>query len=120
MPYCFRLAINNLYASNLNFFLLEEDSPWSSVPTRSLSLNLKNLYTPCSDQPVTSTPAGQPENPPVSSHAESYLNLLNLRGAPTITANRNPARARSEAGVDAARKEVSKLETRNSAALDDR
>ncbi|XP_067263252.1 carboxyl-terminal PDZ ligand of neuronal nitric oxide synthase protein isoform X1 [Chanodichthys erythropterus] len=96
----------------------KEDSPWSSVPTRSLSLNLKNLYTPCSDQPVTSTPVGQPENPPVSSHAESYLNLLNLRGAPTITANRNPAR--SEVGVDAARKEIAKLETRNSAALDDR
>ncbi|KAL0193303.1 hypothetical protein M9458_011599, partial [Cirrhinus mrigala] len=97
-----------------------EESPWSGVPPRSLSLNLKNLYTPHSDQPVTSTPAGQPENPPVSSHAESYLNLLNLRGAHTITANGKPANARSEAGLDAARREVAKLETRNSTALDER
>uniref|UniRef100_A0A9J8C8L2 Carboxyl-terminal PDZ ligand of neuronal nitric oxide synthase protein n=1 Tax=Cyprinus carpio carpio TaxID=630221 RepID=A0A9J8C8L2_CYPCA len=98
----------------------KEESPWSSVPPRSLSLNLKNLYTPHSDQPVTSTPAGQPENPPVSSHAESYLNLLNLRGASTITANGKPASARSEAGLDAARREVAKLENRNSTALDER
>ncbi|KTF88259.1 hypothetical protein cypCar_00011610 [Cyprinus carpio] len=81
---------------------------------------LENLYTPHSDQPVTSTPAGQPENPPVSSHAESYLNLLNLRGASTITANGKPASARSEAGLDAARREVAKLENRNSTALDER
>ncbi|XP_016130698.1 carboxyl-terminal PDZ ligand of neuronal nitric oxide synthase protein-like [Sinocyclocheilus grahami] len=98
----------------------KEESPWSSVPPRSLSLNLKSLYTPRSDQPITSTPAGQPENPPVSSHAESYLNLLNLRGAPTVTANRKPASARSEAGLDVARREVAKLETRNSTALDER
>ncbi|XP_043096400.1 uncharacterized protein si:dkey-34e4.1 isoform X2 [Puntigrus tetrazona] len=98
----------------------KEESPWSSAPPRSLSLNLKNLYTPHSDQPFTSTPAGQPENPPVSSHAESYLNLLNLRSASTITANGKPASARSEAGLDAARREVAKLETRNSAALDER
>ncbi|XP_058631071.1 carboxyl-terminal PDZ ligand of neuronal nitric oxide synthase protein [Onychostoma macrolepis] len=98
----------------------KEESPWSSVPPRSLSLNLKNFYTPHSDQPVTSTPAGQPENPPFSSHAESYLNLLNLHGAPTITANGKPASARSEAGQDAAGKEVAKLETRNSTALDER
>ncbi|XP_067294748.1 carboxyl-terminal PDZ ligand of neuronal nitric oxide synthase protein isoform X3 [Pseudorasbora parva] len=97
----------------------EEESTWSSGATRSLSLNLKNLYTPRSDQPVTSTPAGQPENPPVSSHAESYLNLLNLHGVSTITANRNPASARSDTGVDAARKDVAKLETRNSTALDE-
>ncbi|XP_077087172.1 carboxyl-terminal PDZ ligand of neuronal nitric oxide synthase protein isoform X1 [Siphateles boraxobius] len=86
----------------------KEESVWSSLPSRSLSLNLKNLYTPRSDQPVTSTPAGQPENPPVSFHAESYLNLL------------NPSNARSDAGMDAARKEVTKLETRNSTALDER
>ncbi|XP_067294747.1 carboxyl-terminal PDZ ligand of neuronal nitric oxide synthase protein isoform X2 [Pseudorasbora parva] len=98
----------------------KEESTWSSGATRSLSLNLKNLYTPRSDQPVTSTPAGQPENPPVSSHAESYLNLLNLHGVSTITANRNPASARSDTGVDAARKDVAKLETRNSTALDER
>ncbi|XP_052411307.1 carboxyl-terminal PDZ ligand of neuronal nitric oxide synthase protein [Carassius gibelio] len=98
----------------------KEESPWSSVPPRSLSLNLKNLYTPHSDQPITSTPAGQPDNPPVSSHAESYLNLLNLRGAPTITANGKPASATSEAGLDAATREVAKLETRNSTALDER
>ncbi|XP_016143262.1 carboxyl-terminal PDZ ligand of neuronal nitric oxide synthase protein-like [Sinocyclocheilus grahami] len=98
----------------------KEESPWSSMPPRSLSLNLKYLYTPPSDQPVTSTLAGQPENPPVSSHAESYLNLLNLRGAPNITANGKPASARSEAGLDAARREVAKLETRNSTALDER
>ncbi|XP_073696150.1 carboxyl-terminal PDZ ligand of neuronal nitric oxide synthase protein [Garra rufa] len=98
----------------------KEESPWSSVPPRSLSLNLKNLYTPHSDQPVTSTPAGQPENPPVSSHAESYLNLLNLRGAHIITDNGKPTSARSEAGLDAARREVAKLETRNSTALDER
>ncbi|XP_051552522.1 carboxyl-terminal PDZ ligand of neuronal nitric oxide synthase protein-like [Myxocyprinus asiaticus] len=96
-------------------------STWSSIPTRSLSLNLKNLYTPRSDQPITSTPAGQSENPPVSSHAESYLNLLNLRGVlPTITANGKTENARSEEGLDAARREVAKLETRNSTALDER
>ncbi|XP_050966766.1 carboxyl-terminal PDZ ligand of neuronal nitric oxide synthase protein [Labeo rohita] len=98
----------------------KEESPWSSVPPLSLSLNLKNLYTPHSDQPVTSTPAGQPENHPVSSHAESYLNLLNLRGAHTITTNGKPASVRNEAGLDAARREVAKLETRNSTPLDER
>ncbi|KAI2664625.1 Carboxyl-terminal PDZ ligand of neuronal nitric oxide synthase protein [Labeo rohita] len=97
----------------------KEESPWSSVPPLSLSLNLKNLYTPHSDQPVTSTPAGQPENHPVSSHAESYLNLLNLRGAHTITTNGKPASVRNEAGLDAARREVAKLETRNSTPLDE-
>ncbi|KTF85880.1 hypothetical protein cypCar_00031830, partial [Cyprinus carpio] len=96
----------------------KEESPWSSVPP--CSLNLKSLYTPCPNQPITSTPAGQPENPPVSSHAESYLNLFNLCGAPTITANGKPASARSEAGLDVARREVAKLETRNSTALDER
>ncbi len=90
------------------------------MPPRSLSLNLENFYTPHSDQPVTSTPAGQPENPPVSSHAESYLNLLNLRGAPIITANGKPASTRSEVGLDTARREVARLETRNSTALDER
>uniref|UniRef100_A0A8C1R0I1 Carboxyl-terminal PDZ ligand of neuronal nitric oxide synthase protein n=1 Tax=Cyprinus carpio TaxID=7962 RepID=A0A8C1R0I1_CYPCA len=96
----------------------KEESAWSSVPP--CSLNLKSLYTPCPNQPITSTPAGQPENPPVSSHAESYLNLFNLCGAPTITANGKPASARSEAGLDVARREVAKLETRNSTALDER
>ncbi|XP_052448677.1 carboxyl-terminal PDZ ligand of neuronal nitric oxide synthase protein isoform X1 [Carassius gibelio] len=98
----------------------KEESPWSSVPPRSHSLNLKSLCTPCSDQPIISTPAGPPENPPVSSHAESYLNLLNLCGAPTITANGKPASARSEAGLDVARRDVAKLKTQNSTALDER
>ncbi|XP_051981937.1 carboxyl-terminal PDZ ligand of neuronal nitric oxide synthase protein-like [Xyrauchen texanus] len=99
----------------------KEGSTWSSIPTRSLSLNLKNLYTPHSDQPITSTPAGHSENPPVSSHTESYLNLLNLRGVlPTITANGKTEDARSEEGLNAARREVAKLGTRNSIALDER
>ncbi|XP_051519929.1 carboxyl-terminal PDZ ligand of neuronal nitric oxide synthase protein-like [Myxocyprinus asiaticus] len=99
----------------------KEESTWSSIPTRSLSLNLKNLYTPRSEQPITSSSAGQPEKPPVSSHAESYLNLLNLRGVlPTITANGKPENTRSEEGLDAARREVAKLETLSSTALDER
>ncbi|TRY59553.1 hypothetical protein DNTS_012244 [Danionella cerebrum] len=99
----------------------KEESAWSTVPTRSLSLNLKNLYTPCSDQPITSTPAGRAEHPPVSSfHAESYLNLLNLQAAPTITANGKPGSARSEVALNEGKRDIVKLETRNSTALDER
>ncbi|XP_051950723.1 carboxyl-terminal PDZ ligand of neuronal nitric oxide synthase protein isoform X2 [Xyrauchen texanus] len=99
----------------------KEESTWSSIPTRSLSLNLKNLYTPRSDQPITSSSTGQPENPPFSSHTESYLNLLNLRGVPpNIRANGMPENIRSEEGLDAARREVAKLETLSSTALDER
>ncbi|KAA0717159.1 PDZ ligand of neuronal nitric oxide synthase protein C-terminal [Triplophysa tibetana] len=96
------------------------ESPWRSMATRSLSLNLKNLYTPCSDQPITSTPTGQSVNPPASTYAESYLNLLNLRGVAAITTNGKPENTRSEARLDAARNEVAKLDTRNSTALDER
>ncbi|XP_021327300.2 carboxyl-terminal PDZ ligand of neuronal nitric oxide synthase protein isoform X1 [Danio rerio] len=99
----------------------KEDSPWSNLPTRSLSLNLKNLYAPRSEQPITSTPAGPAEPPPVSSsNAESYLNLLNLRAAQTVPDSGRPASARSEARLDSTQREVAKLETRNSTALDER
>ncbi|XP_056602274.1 carboxyl-terminal PDZ ligand of neuronal nitric oxide synthase protein isoform X2 [Triplophysa dalaica] len=97
-----------------------EESPWRSVGTRSLSLNLKNLYTPCSDQPITSTPAGQSVNRPASTYAESYLNLLNLHGVAAITTNGKPENTRSEERLDASRNEVAKLDTRNSTALDER
>lgn len=97
-----------------------EESPRKSLPTRSFSLNLKNIYSPRSEQPITSTPAGQTVNPPASSYAESYLNLLNLRGVAAITSNGKPANAKSEERLEAARKEVAKLEARNSTAFDER
>lgn len=97
-----------------------EESPRKSLPTRSFSLNLKNIYSPRSEQPITSTPAGQTVNPPASSYAESYLNLLNLRGVAAITSNGKPANAKSEERLEAARKEVAKLEPRNSTAFDER
>ncbi|KAI7813353.1 putative carboxyl-terminal PDZ ligand of neuronal nitric oxide synthase protein [Triplophysa rosa] len=98
-----------------------QKSPWRSVHTRSLSLslNLKNLYTPRSDQPITSTPAGQSVNPPASTYAESYLNLLNLRGGAAITTNGKPENTRSDERLDAAKKVV-KLDSHNSTALDER
>ncbi|XP_072530261.1 carboxyl-terminal PDZ ligand of neuronal nitric oxide synthase protein [Salminus brasiliensis] len=86
--------------SRVNGTTQYEESPWRSVSARSLSLNLKNHYTPSSGQPKTSTPAGQTENCPPITHtldcAESYLNLLKMGGPATV--NGKPADAGSEQG----------------------
>nr|XP_023663693.1 carboxyl-terminal PDZ ligand of neuronal nitric oxide synthase protein-like [Paramormyrops kingsleyae] len=58
---------------------IEQESIWKSVSVQSFSLNLKNHFSLLKDQPVTSTPAGQPGvSVPLELGAESYVNLLNL------------------------------------------
>ncbi|KAI4897614.1 hypothetical protein NFI96_030289, partial [Prochilodus magdalenae] len=106
--------------SRVNGTTQYEESPWRGLSSRSLSLNLKNRYTPSSDQPMTSTPAGATENCPSITHtvvdcAESYLNLLKL-GRPAA-ANGKPADTGSEKGLDGTRSDIARI---NSTALDKR
>ncbi|KAL7834621.1 hypothetical protein SRHO_G00288680 [Serrasalmus rhombeus] len=107
--------------SRVNGTTQYEESPWRGVSTCSLSLNLKNRYTPSSDQPMTSTPAGETENclpiSPTADCAESYLNLLKLGRPLTATANGKPADAGCEQGLDSAKSDITRM---NSSALDKR
>ncbi|XP_042158493.1 carboxyl-terminal PDZ ligand of neuronal nitric oxide synthase protein isoform X2 [Oncorhynchus tshawytscha] len=114
----------------------DQESSWT---TRSLSLNLKNHYSLSSmDQPITSTPAGPLQTPPLTASqvdgAESYLNLLNLEngtkplgsqnGGETETdtlirrtSNGKPGRKDSS---EVSSNEIVRFETRNLTALDER
>ncbi|KAL0965184.1 hypothetical protein UPYG_G00277880 [Umbra pygmaea] len=110
-----------------------QNDPESCWTTRSLSLNLKNHYSSKTHKPITSTPAGPPQNPQVDC-AESYLNLLNLEngaeplGSPnggeketgTLTrrsANGKPGRRDCS---EVSSNEIVRFESRNSTALDER
>ncbi|XP_066517136.1 carboxyl-terminal PDZ ligand of neuronal nitric oxide synthase protein [Hoplias malabaricus] len=107
--------------SRVNNTTQYEESPWKGISTRALSLNLKNRYMPSSDQPMTSTPAGDSENCPPFTHtvdcAESYLNLLKLGRPKTATANGKTVDTGSEQRLDGMRSDITRL---NSDALDKR
>ncbi|KAK1787249.1 hypothetical protein P4O66_002765 [Electrophorus voltai] len=98
-----------------------EESPWRSSSAHSLSPNLKNSHIPRSDQPITSTPEGETDTSPATTHAvdctESYLSLLKLGGSHIATANGKLENTASEEGLDEGRGIISRL---NSATPDER
>ncbi|MCI4394516.1 hypothetical protein PGIGA_G00169710 [Pangasianodon gigas] len=92
---------------------------WRSSSSCSLSLNLKNHYS--SDQPITSTPAGEvqvPSTPPYTmACAESYLSLLRTGMAHTVTTNGKPANVGHKQRMGTTGSDFTKF---NSAAVDQR
>ncbi|KAK3527332.1 hypothetical protein QTP86_020260 [Hemibagrus guttatus] len=92
---------------------------WRSSSICSLSLNLKNYYS--SDQPITSTPAGElqvPLTPPYTmACAESYLSLLRTGTSRPVTANGKPANTGDKQRMGSTSCDFTKL---NSAAMDQR
>ncbi|XP_045548896.1 carboxyl-terminal PDZ ligand of neuronal nitric oxide synthase protein isoform X2 [Salmo salar] len=114
----------------------DQESSWT---TRSLSLNLKNHYSLSSmDQPITSTPAGPLQNPPLTASqvdgAESYLNLLNLENGTKPLGSQNGGEAETDTLIrrtsngkpgrrdssEVSSNEILPFETRNLTALDER
>lgn len=69
-----------------------KNQDWRSLSSCSLSLNLKNRYS--SEQPITSTPAGDlqvPHTPPYTmACADSYLSLLRTGTSRIVTASGKP------------------------------
>ncbi|KAK3509080.1 hypothetical protein QTP70_020291 [Hemibagrus guttatus] len=92
---------------------------WRSSSICSLSLNLKNYYS--SDQPITSTPAGELQVPPTPPYtmacAESYLSLLRTGTSRPVTANGKPANTGDKQRMGSTSCDFTKL---NSAAMDQR
>ncbi|KAK2816461.1 hypothetical protein Q7C36_022732 [Tachysurus vachellii] len=93
-----------------------KNEDWRSSSSCSLSLNLKNHYS--SDQPITSTPAGELQSPPYTmTYAESYLSLLRTGTSRTVTANGKPANTGHKQRTGSTSSDFTQL---NSAAVDQR
>ncbi|KAF4073164.1 hypothetical protein AMELA_G00255710 [Ameiurus melas] len=99
-----------------------KNEDWRRSSSCSLSLNLKNHYS--SDQPITSTPAGEAQVPPTPPYtmttmacAESYLSLLRTGTSHTVTANGKPANIGRRQGTGSTSSDFTKF---NSAAVDQR
>ncbi|GAA6089386.1 carboxyl-terminal PDZ ligand of neuronal nitric oxide synthase protein [Tachysurus ichikawai] len=93
-----------------------KNEDWRSSSSCSLSLNLKNHYS--SDQPITSTPAGELQSPPYTmAYAESYLSLLRTGTSRTVTANGKPANTVHKQRTGSTSNDFTQL---NSAAVDQR
>ncbi|KAG7314595.1 hypothetical protein KOW79_021898 [Hemibagrus wyckioides] len=96
-----------------------KNEDWRSSSSYSLALNLKNYYS--SDQPITSTPAGELQVPPTPPYtmacAESYLSLLRTGTSRPITANGKPANTGHKQRMGSTSSDFTKL---NTAAVDQR